>query len=163
MTPLDAICDHDPVNNSWGDCHRTCFAMLFDMRPEEVPHFFDKRLCPTIKHSKDLRHRWLLGKGYVPIDLTFVGEPQDLRQTMGIIAPDVYWILGANTSEGVGHSVVCQGSMVAKDPSGDNLSAERLISQNGETVATLLVPVRFTRYGEALKPLSTKREIGSDP
>lgn len=69
----------DPENNIWGDCLRACIASLFEMEPEEVPHFADETLHPEGFYRK--AQEWLRER-----DMTMIAYkiPADALAPMGV-------------------------------------------------------------------------------
>src|SRR3546814_2364188 len=65
MTPHPQLIKHDPENGAYGDCQRTCIAVILDLHPSEVPHFCDNPLAD--RDSPDWWHkrqtRWLAERG----------------------------------------------------------------------------------------------------
>lgn len=63
---------HDPENGSYGDCMRTCLAMVLDMSQEDIPNFGDEKLFP----NEEWRHAerdWLQQSGYAYVQIPIYG------------------------------------------------------------------------------------------
>ncbi len=107
MTPLKQSNRHDPENGIFGDCYRTCFAMIFDMNPEDLPHFvvlgMDRE--GTDKEVKG----WLRERGFDLFTLFFPGEHSldAVAQTMDVYNPTVPVIISGKSPGGEwNHSTV---------------------------------------------------------
>ncbi len=128
MTPQMQLNGHDPDNGIWGDCHRTCIAMILDMQAIDVPHFYDG-LPPDTDGSegagKDAReaiYAWLAPMGLTEFSFNVPGElsPEDAvfyAKHWGNGAPV---IIGGKSSLGGGHSCVAYDGQL-HDPSGNGL------------------------------------------
>ncbi len=116
MKPLKQIIKHDPENGTYGDCHRTCYAMLLDREHDGVPHFAEHGLELFFEIEK----AWLESEGLLKISFAF--PPIDtipIRSLLKIfddLNPGIPFILGGTSKIGTGHSVVYfEGEMY--DPS----------------------------------------------
>ena len=63
---------HDPPN-SYGDCQRTCLAMVVGCDPLDVPHFGDERLFAA-DSGRRAEREWLRGLGLSYVQLPMVGS-----------------------------------------------------------------------------------------
>lgn len=114
MTPHKQLINHDPDNGQFGDCHRTCFAMILDLHPTEVPHFNDGVFpdtpgdAPEAQRAERMIQDFLLTRGLASFSIPFPGEYEldDLLRCLAVWAPDTPLILGGTSAIGVGHSVV---------------------------------------------------------
>lgn len=109
---------HDPANGEWGDCHRTCVAMLLGLPRDDVPHW-----AAEAKDDTDLfwalQEDWLRARGLAMA--SFVANDLDaLLSHMDAHAAGVPYILGGRSALGVHHSVVGLGGRVVADPSLDD-------------------------------------------
>lgn len=123
MTPQKQfIKGYDPEAGVFGDCHRTCFAVLLDMEPEEVPHFMHGHVEGDHDNGQDVDRRiaeWLSGFGLRAASFSYDSDALSLKELMAWMAemnPGVPFILGGTSPRGVGHSVVCLDGTVACDP-----------------------------------------------
>lgn len=57
----------------YGDCQRTCIAMLMGLDPSEVPHFGDANLFPP-DASRSAEAGWLCSRGYGYVQVPVFGE-----------------------------------------------------------------------------------------
>lgn len=119
---------HDPANGKYGDCYRTCIAMMLDMERDEVPHFFDKVTAPETADN-DCIHRaetWLRGFGLSLFTMVWPGD-YPMEMIMATIrsqnGPEVRYMLTGESGkyDDIGHVVVCRGDKVFADPSGSGL------------------------------------------
>lgn len=105
---------HDEAAGVYGDCHRTCLAMILDMDRDDVPHFMHG--VPNAAgpdHPESVRCQreqaeWLAGMGLAVAELPFAGSI-DLQQVLDQTArtcSGVAAILGCTSVAGFGHSVV---------------------------------------------------------
>ena len=81
--------DHNPDEGKFGDCYRTCIAILLDMDAADVPHF--ARLESTHEWSREKTNEvvreWLAERGYsmlsFVIHATFVGIDKWVTEATG--------------------------------------------------------------------------------
>lgn len=128
MTPHKQLVEHAPEEGRFGDCHRTCIAMILDLHPSEVPHFMDGVYPDTatdapesldaVKAEKD----FLAARGLAALNVPFPGELSldDVFHHLKVWGPDIPVILGGKSRLGSGHSCVAfRGEL--HDPSGNGL------------------------------------------
>jgi hypothetical protein len=104
----------------FGDCHRTCIAMILNMHRDDVPHFMDgvdpdtPAGDPAWKRCVDAEVNWLARRGLAPVNVPFPGDTDlsDIQQMMEGLAHDAPFILGCTASNGCNHSVVMWGGRV---------------------------------------------------
>ena len=77
MTPHNQLIKHDPENGMYGDCQRTCIAVILDLHPSEVPHFCED---PTAtRHDENWREkrqaRWLHDRGLTAATVAYSVGP----------------------------------------------------------------------------------------
>ena len=113
MIPYKQLYRHDPENNIWGDCGRTCIACLLEIEPIYVPHFFDNN---NENGNEDMRN-WLLARGYniVQIALNVQNLETALEWAKCTIKHDYYILLGTSKNN-VSHVVICKGNEIVHDP-----------------------------------------------
>lgn len=110
---------HNPEAGTWGDCHRTAYAMLLNIPRDDVPHVFDndRPLAEGLAIMKD----FLRGRNLAEVALPVSGDcnPEQILEQWKRYAPGVPFILGGMSSNGTNHSVaVCEG--VIYDPALDD-------------------------------------------
>ncbi|MEM9579072.1 MAG: hypothetical protein AAF891_00175 [Pseudomonadota bacterium] len=107
---------HDPENGKWGDCYRTCIAMLMGLDPAEVPHFCDG--SPENASGIEGVRDWLRPQG-LSVFQSVYGADITFRQLMGTLehfSPGVPVIITGMGTRGVNHCVVAIGNQVFCDP-----------------------------------------------
>jgi hypothetical protein len=104
----------------FGDCHRTCIAMVLDMHRDDVPHFMAEvppdlpADHPTSVAALDAEVRWLERRGLAPVSIPFPGDNtlEELLQVMSKLAHGAPVLLGCTSSNGSNHSVVIHDGVV---------------------------------------------------
>lgn len=110
----------------YGDCYRTCLAMVLDLDRDDVPHFCED--VPPGTPADDPRHveslrledEWLAARGlarvHVPYspELTMAGLAEQYARIAG---PSVAVIMGCSLGGGMDHVVVLHQGVVY-DPLG---------------------------------------------
>lgn len=125
MTPHNQLIRHDPDNGAYGDCQRTCVAVILDLHPSEVPHFCDD---PAATRDDDgwwakRQERWLAERGLTCATFAYSGETS-LDQVMGFTSrqnPTTPMILLGQSSLGCNHVVVVMNGEIVCDPSGNGI------------------------------------------
>ncbi|EEW57339.1 hypothetical protein SCH4B_4353 [Ruegeria sp. TrichCH4B] len=110
------LISHNPDQGRWGDCYRTCMAMVMGMDPENVPHFCDGD--DKDRSGVDLAREWLNPQGF-GIWTCFYPEENSLDlilSTFAHLAPGVPVILTGHSPRGVNHCVVVLDGEVFCDP-----------------------------------------------
>lgn len=119
MTPQKQLIQHDPENGLYGDCQRTCVAVILDLHPSEVPHFCDGDAGDWAAKQAD----WLRARGLGCATVAYDGSAS-LEQVMiwtSRQSPDVPMILLGKSSLGGNHVVVVQNGEIVCDPSGNGI------------------------------------------
>lgn len=108
---------HRPEEGIFGDCHRTCIAMLLGLDRDEVPHFLHDD-CGAEEFKRRVGE-WLGERGLCELFMVWDGGSDigDILRTVEHLNPGVPFILGGKSRTGVNHSVVCQGGEMVGDPS----------------------------------------------
>jgi hypothetical protein len=120
MTPHKQLNQHKPDEGIIGDCWRTSIACLLNLHPSEVPHFCDKNNWNNFNSSLDVAKEWLKSKGYGYWEFAFKSTLENILNSVQANAPDTYYILAGNSSNNIGHSVICLNDKIIHDPSIDN-------------------------------------------
>lgn len=109
---------HDPPN-TFGDCHRACFATILGLQPHEVPHFYEHPETDSTALIMEFLSRFGLMQAHV----LFPGETnlREILTTLGHTMPGVPAILGGTSSRGCGHSVVILDGEIYNDPTGSGI------------------------------------------
>lgn len=111
---LQAVRTHDPEAGLFGDCHRTCIAMILDVDRDEVPHFMDgvPRNAgsdhPECLRAEAEERAWLAGWGLTPVNVAFPGDLSlaQLMELLAFVTREAAVVLGCTSSSGTNHSVV---------------------------------------------------------
>jgi hypothetical protein len=119
MKPVDMIVRHDPENGAWGDCTRACIASIFDLPPEDVPHFAsfgvehprDDGILPWIKRLQE----WLTPRGFYAMFARIDGPECHWHQE----SMQFHYLLGGKTLRGTEHDVVAFAGKMVHDPHPD--------------------------------------------
>lgn len=115
MIPLTQIVSHCPPLR-WGDCWRTCIAMILELQVEEVPHFLHDGLSNRI--AQDRARLWLAdrGLGLISFNIHSDTNPEHTEMMFG----DSHYILSGRSInfKEAWHSVVAKGHFeMIYDPS----------------------------------------------
>ncbi len=108
---------HRPEEGVFGDCHRTCIAMILGLERDEVPHFLHDD--PGADVFRQRVGEWLGARGKFELFMIWDGTTplEDVLRTVDHLNPGVPFILGGESRTGVNHSVVCQHGEIVGDPS----------------------------------------------
>ncbi len=115
MIGMKQLNKHDPDNGVYGDCFRTCIAIILDDDPETIPNFCDPSQFDD--HKKATR-KFLNGRGLdlyttmYPGDIAF----NDVLFTVGHYNPDIPVIITGKSPRGVSHCIVAMNGEVFCDP-----------------------------------------------
>jgi len=113
------LIQHCPTEDRYGDCFRTSLGCILDLRPEEVPHFFDKgKICDE---AFDELHEWLSDRGLKIIDIPFNGkdiEPKQFIENINTWFSDILLLVSGESGgfKGVNHTVVALNGEFIHDP-----------------------------------------------
>lgn len=105
---------HKPEEGVFGDCFRTCFAILLGVDAEEVPHFMGSG-----KFDPVLYDDWLEDNKLHVIRVIFPGETEQeqVMLSANIFGNGLPYILSGYSRTPSNHCVVCQGREIVCDPS----------------------------------------------
>ena len=131
---------HKPEEGIFGDCHRTCFACLMDLEPEEVPNFGEHYGDPDSFY--EAVDKFLVLKGLARVELAFESL-DNVFHVMHNLNISVYYILGGQSRTGVNHSVIGLGNQIYHDPSQTQAGIIGPCT-DGFYWVTFLVPKHFT-------------------
>ncbi len=126
MKPQKQLNRHRPTEGIFGDCHRTAIAVILDMDAADVPHFMDGKDGKGADLGVwEAQERWLNERGMTAISVAFPGEcPLDqvllAVKNANIQQPNLCYMLGGESANGVNHSVVCRGAEIVCDPGQDD-------------------------------------------
>lgn len=115
---------HNPEKGIYGDCQRTCVAIILDMDAKDVPHFCDD---PNAKRSSrdwwaKRQKKWLSDRGLAMATFAYDGI-MTFDRIMDITSdsPDTPMILLGTSSLGSNHVVVVKNGEIVCDPSGNGI------------------------------------------
>jgi hypothetical protein len=145
MKPQKQKNRHRPEEGIYGDCHRTCIAMLLNMDRDDVPNFAE--VFPDDgKSFRDICEEWTRAHGFATVSIPFPNSFEEVGRFMRVVNPGVYYLLGGESRSGVNHSVVAVNDVIACDPS---LNDSGIIGpcNDGFTWVTIFVPIAMTLEG----------------
>ena len=117
MIPIKQRNRHKPDEGIYGDCVRASLASILEMPYEDVPDF---AYCES--QQTEVR-KWLRSFGYDYISFFWSADVSlaYVQERMRNWTQDVYYLLGGNSSGGVGHVVVCLNGEIVHDPHPNNV------------------------------------------
>ena len=110
---------HDPDGGVFGDCYRTCIAILCGLHPGEVPNFGTGGTATQADADREAA-TWLADRGMGLITHTVtgtIGGLPDIMRGMTCQTPGVHYILSGQSRTGVNHSVIACDAKIVWDPS----------------------------------------------
>lgn len=120
MIPQKQAFLHRPDEDTYGDCDRTCYAMILNWKRDDVPNWNHGN--PNTETFYARRERWLDSIGLCSIRVPY-SKNNTLEQVLGaqkIVNPNIYYILGGLSKNNTNHSVVCYNDQIVGDPAIDN-------------------------------------------
>lgn len=158
---LQSIADHSESSGKFGDCHRTCIAMILDLDRDEVPHFMDgvpndaDAESPEAQAAEQAERDWLAARGLVPVHWGYDGHTSltEILTALGRTVRGSAVILGCTSGGGFNHSVVVYEGRIY-NPAGGN--------------GTIAGPMRdgfwvVTAYAHLTKPIADPVEQDDEP
>ena len=148
VLPQRSLTPHVPDLGYYGDCFRTCLAVLLEKKAEEVPHFgWDGGKGGTFWNRIDA---YLLGMELAMVTFPYVqSEVGEVMNGMKHNNPDIYYMLGCAT-EVADHVVVCLNGRIICDPATDIPSVSLLKPDSDNLVwvyllvnRRMIAPYRF--------------------
>lgn len=114
LKPQKQLIGHDPEDDRWGDCYRTCVAVIMGVNAADVPHFCDGGADDGAQRCRDWLAQFSMSHwtGYYPTACTL----EDILRTNEVLNPGVPYILTAQGPRGCNHSVVVMDGEVICDP-----------------------------------------------
>lgn len=120
MTPHKQLFRHRPDEGQIGDCWRTAIGCLMDRSPHDVPHFVQDCWQNSGRGNQNAR-AWLALHNLGFIETPYASAPlPDVLAAVGAVNPNTYYLLGGNSRNGVGHSVICLDDRIVWDPAIDD-------------------------------------------
>ncbi len=102
---------HSPDEGLYGDCDRTCFAMILNLDAADVPHWYSDG---GGSGGDAIKRGWLAGRGLTTASWPIPGDvplEQIIAQACAS-APDAAFILTCKSSRGCAHAVVVSGGEI---------------------------------------------------
>lgn len=105
---------HKPEEGIYGDCFRTCLAILLSVDAEAVPHFMGKGEFDALAYDN-----WLEEHNLHLIRIVFPGTEsiESVMMSANIFGIGLPYILSGWSRTPSNHCVVCQGIEIVCDPS----------------------------------------------
>lgn len=118
--------EHDPEQGIYGDCYRTCVAMILDMDRDVVPHFSKQcHIYPDGPSATQRLRDWLKLKNLGVFSVTLSGEHkiEEVLDILGNSSFDIPFMLIGESGKykDVGHVVVVRNGAIVADPSGSGI------------------------------------------
>lgn len=132
---------HKPADGIYGDCHRTCIAMLMNLDRDEVPHFAHGDLPDW----RDREREFLAEHGFATFVVGFGCTLLEVQEYMLKVNPGIFYILSGNSRTGVGHSVVAINDTIIADPSLDDAGIVGPMEDNLYWIQTLVPGIVVNR------------------
>jgi len=109
LTPVDQQILHDPENGRFGDCQRACIASLLDLRPDDVPHFYED--------GTEITFWKRLNSFLASIELVHL-ETQTINFRLAQFREkaDLYHMIYGQTERGTQHAVIGLNGDIIHDP-----------------------------------------------
>lgn len=105
---------HEPENDIFGDCYRTCFANMFGLEPWKVPHFM-------VSTEPDFGYdKWVQKQGLKIMGFYCDADMDSALWILSDLAPGEIFIFSGMSSNGVNHAVLAKDGEIIHDPSQDN-------------------------------------------
>lgn len=153
---------HIECQGEFGDCHRTCIAMILDLDRDEVPHFMDgvpntaPADAPESRAAEQAERDWLAGRGLVPVYWGYEGSSTSLEQVLAVLEQTTRGtavILGCTSGRGLNHSVVVYQGRIYNPAGGNGVIAGPM--RDGLWVVTA--------YAHLTRPLAPPAEREDQP
>ena len=116
MTPQRQLISHNPDMGYYGDCYRTCMAVVMGMDAKDVPHFCDGDASDLngIKGARD----WLRPMGFGIWQNIYLEDVsfKDMLNSISHFSVDIPVIITGQRTKGVNHCVVAVNGKVICDP-----------------------------------------------
>lgn len=122
MRKLKQAYKHDPENGKFGDCFRTCIAMILDLGRDEVPNFAEKHWNDSGNFNK-AASEWLAARGLV-LCFSYIngGHPLERAIAAGdaLAGNSCGFIFSGMSRNGTNHATVAMGGEIWADPAIDD-------------------------------------------
>ena len=117
IKPQKQLFRHDPDNGVYGDCHRTCYAIILNKNADQVPHF-----CNGEGNWIDKVNKYNKEEGIQTITIVFseYTEITAILISLEYMNPEIPYILSGTSKNNTNHSVVGGLGEILCDPSLDD-------------------------------------------
>lgn len=117
---------HDPAAGQYGDCQRTCIAVILGIDAADVPHFCDNPQAErgTSEWWSTRQDAWLAERGLAYCTVAYDGAGVSLEQVLDWTSRQnatTPMILCGLSALGCNHVVVVLGGKIVCDPSGNGI------------------------------------------
>lgn len=119
MRPLKQRFRHNPEKGEFGDCHRTCLAMLLEVERDSVPNFAEMA-ADQWALWQDLVNEFLAEHSMGMFRIAFSDTLETVLHYMLRVNPGIYYTLSGTSKNGTGHCVVAINDKIVADPSLDD-------------------------------------------
>jgi hypothetical protein len=117
MTPQKQKYRHDPDNGVFGDCYRTCLAMLLGLPRDDVPHYVTTMDPDAWKETVQPKYdSWLSDRGLIEVAIAYACDLDTLLSLYELMNPKAHYMLTGKSGTGCNHVVVCRGGEIVCDP-----------------------------------------------
>ena len=109
---------HKPDEGQFGDCHRTCVAVVFGVDKELVPHPYKNGEIDG-DDAWTVIDKWTIDNfGVKSFCVLYPGdlERDEVIKSVSIMNKDMPFLLSGTSRTGVGHFVVCMNNEIVCDP-----------------------------------------------
>ena len=130
---------HRPEQGTIGDCHRTAIGCMLGLEPQDVPHFGEHYWKDPVAFQDEVK-KFLATQGLAQVSVAYDCPLEQLQHVMGVMNPDIRYLLGGTSANDVNHTVVGRGSRIEWDPSMDD-SGIVGPCDDGYFWVTLFVPI----------------------
>ena len=137
------ILNHNPEENIFGDCQRTCIACMLDKHPLEVPNFADNETWRDGSKFDQVINEYLHTQGLSLVSIAFENQDMSgLLTAIGGLNTEFIYMLCGRSERNINHVVVCQGKEIIHDPHPSNAKIT-LPCDDGYYWIYFLVPKKF--------------------
>lgn len=170
LKPQKQLVRHEPSLGNWGDCYRTCVAVILGKDAKDVPHVCEK----GDRNHDDLdgliaMRDYLRGEGLAISKSVYSGDLSwaAFKKWMAKFNPDTAFIVTGQATEGTNHCVVCRGGRVVCNPStgnadGDALRGPAIVDGEAHWWVEVILPLTVSRgavpASQAHKMVEEERE-----
>lgn len=119
MKPLKQKYRHNPEKGEFGDCHRTCLAMLLEVERDSVPNFAEQA-ADNWSLWQELVNEFLAEHRMGMFRIAFADSLESVLHYMRQVNPGIFYTLSGSSRNGTGHVVVAINDRIVADPALDD-------------------------------------------